>query len=269
MASKLSVPYVGQVGEGANLHGNDCGPASAAMVIKYSGADCPTVDKLFDEVQPAGDAYTSFGDLSKLLDARGIDVDYGQGVSNGDLYEYLTRGMPLIALIRYGALATIRPNKFTGSHFVVVIGIDLDTVYIHDPLNTPTSGEGVAVPLAMWEDAWGTLAEGNPQRSLLVPSKLESPNPLHDPGGNTSGAGGGQKTVYPRDKNGCNVRSVPGDATEKTKLYAVPFDPTYTKATSRMVVYETRVLDRSYDRNWGRIHPSQQWWVCLDYTVTI
>ncbi|BCY18698.1 hypothetical protein hrd7_25470 [Leptolinea sp. HRD-7] len=254
MTHKLSVPYVGQVGDGANGHGNDCGPASAAMVITFAGAVCPTVDKLFDEVQPAGDAYTSFGDLSKLLDARGIDVDYDQGVSNGKLYEYLTRGMPLIALIRYGALARIRPNLFTGSHFVVVIGIDLDTVYINDPLNTPTSGEGIAVPLEMWEDAWGTLADGNPQRSLLIPSMQAAASTV--------------RVVYPRDKNGCNVRSVPGDATEKTKLYAVPFDPMYTKSTSRMQVYEVKVLDRSFDRNWGRIHPSQQWWVCLDYTVT-
>ena len=255
MTLKLSVPYVGQVGDGANGHGNDCGPASAAMVIKFAGADCPTVDELFDEVQPAGDAYTSFGDLAKLQDARGIDVDYAQGVSNGELYEFLTRGMPLIALIRYGALASIRPNKFTGSHFVVVIGIDLDTVYIHDPLNTPTSGEGIVVPLAMWEDAWGNPADGNPQRSLLIPSKPSASVAV--------------RVIFPKDKNGCNVRSVPGDATDKTKLYAVQFDPTFTKSTSRMQVYEAKVLDRSYDRNWGRIHPSQQWWVCLDYTITI
>lgn len=254
MTSKLSVPYVGQVGDGANEHGNDCGPSAAAMVIRFAGRDCPSVDALFNEVYPSGDGYTSFGDLAKLLDNRGIEVDYDQEVTIGEMYEYLVKGMPVIALIRYGALSSIRPNNFTGSHFVVVIGLDLDSVFIHDPLNTPTSGEGIALPLELWMDAWGTLGEGNPQRSLLVPSKPADGNAV-------------LRVVYPRDWNGCNVRSVPGDATEKTRLFGVAFDGTYQKTTSRMVVYEVKVLDRSYDRNWGRIHPTQEWWVCLDYTV--
>lgn len=254
MTAYWKVPYVGQVGEGANEHGNDCGPTSVAMVLKFFGIDVPTVDKLFNEVQPSGDGYTSFGDLCKLLSARGVDVDYDAGISNGQLYEYLTKGAPVIALIRYGALSAIRPNKFTGSHFVVVIGMDLDTVYIHDPLNTPTSGECVKVPLETWNSAWGTLGDGNPNRSLLIPTMSEQPPEV-------------LRVVFPRDANGCNVRSVAGGTGESTRLYGIPFDATYTKTTSRMQVYEFKTLDRSYDRNWGRIHPTLQWWVCLDYTV--
>lgn len=253
MTTHWNVPYVGQVGDGANEHGNDCGPASVAMILKYANAICPTVDALFNEVKPSGDGYTSFGDLCKLLDARGIEADYDAGVSNSKLYEYLIKGMPVIALIRYDGLEAIRPNKFNGSHFVVVTGIDLDTVYINDPLNTPTAGETVAVPFSMWDEAWGTLGEGNPQRSLIIPSKAKvGPGIL--------------RIVYPRDWNGCNIRSVPGDTTQRTRLFGVPYDGTFTKTTSRMSVYEIRVLDQATDRNWGRIHPTQQWWVCLDYT---
>ena len=252
MTATLPVPYVGQVGSGADEHGNDCGPASAAMILKFAEEACPTVDALFNEVQPGGDVYTSFGDLCKILDARGIDVDYAAGVGMGELYEYLTRGMPLIALIHYDSLESIRPNKFDGSHFVVVIGIDLDSVYINDPLNTPTTGECVRVPLETWKNAWSTVGDGNPQQCLLIPSKSEAaPDVL--------------RVVYPKDWNGCNVRKAPGD--QSVRLYGVPYDGTFAKATSRMQVYEIRELEQGFNRNWGRIHPTEQWWVCLDYTV--
>jgi len=254
MIAYWNVPYVGQVGTGANEHYNDCGPTSAAMVIKFYGANFTTIDVLFNEVQPSGDSYTSFGDICKLWDARGIDADYAQEVSLGELYEYLVKGAPVVALIRYGALESIRPNTFKGSHFVVVIGMDLQNVYIHDPLNTPTTGECVPVPINLWNSCWSTLGDLNPQRSILIPSRGETPPEV-------------LRVVYPKDYNGCNIRSVAGGTGASTKLFAVPYDSTFTKTTSRMQVYEIKILDRTYDKNWGRIHATQNWWVCLDYTV--
>jgi hypothetical protein len=249
-----NVPYIGQVGSGANEHYNDCGPTSAGMVIKFYGANFTSIDALFNEVQPSGDSYTSFGDICKLWDARGIDADYAQEVTLGELYEYLVKGAPVVALIHYGALESVRPNSFKGSHFVVVIGMDLQNVYIHDPLNNVSTGERVPVPINLWISCWSTLGDLNPQRSILIPSMGETPPEV-------------LRTVYPRDYNGCNVRSVAGGTGASTKLFAVPYDATFTKTTSRMQVYEIKILDRTYDRNWGRIHPTQNWWVCLDYTV--
>ncbi len=242
MTSILNVPYVGQVGVGANEHGNDCGPTSAAMVIGYFGLTVPTVDSLFNEVVPSGDYYTSFGDISRLLDNRGISPNYDANVSTKDLFWILAGGVPAIALIRYGALSTIRPNKFAGSHFIVVIGMDLDTVYINDPLNTPTTGEHVAVPMAMFETAWSTVGDGNPQRSLIYPNKklgvvIETP-PI--------------KTVYPRDSNGCNVRKIPGDLSDSNKLRAIKYG-------TAMNIY----IERD---GWGKISSTKEEWVCMEYT---
>jgi len=249
-----NVPYVGQVGPGADEHGNDCGPACAAMVMKFFGVDTPPVDALFNEVQPSGDSYTSFGDICKLWDARGIDADYAQEVGLGELYEYLIKGAPVVALIRYGALESIRPNTFKGSHFVVVIGMDLQNVYIHDPLNNVSTGECVPVPINLWISCWSTLGDLNPQRSILIPSMGETlPEVL--------------RVVYPKDKDGCNVQPTAGMAGISKRLFGIPYDSTFTKTTSRMQVYEIKILDRTYDRNWGRIHATQNWWVCLDYTV--
>lgn len=248
------VPYIPQVGIGADGQHNDCGAASDAMLIQFFKVPCPTVDELYKEVSPNGDYYLSYGNLFKLLDTRGIDADYDVLVSNGELYEYLTRGAPVIALIHYGSLSTIRPNSFKGAHFVVVIGMDMKYVYIHDPLNNISSGECVQIPIALWNDAWQTTDGDNPQRSCLIPNKTISPVVL--------------KIVYPSEKDGCSIRSVPG-VTSSGRLYYVAYDSTFTKVSSRMLIYEIREVARNgVLENWGRIHPSEEKWVCLTYTYT-
>ena len=238
MTAFWNVPYIGQVGSGANEHGNDCGASSAAMVIQFCGVQPPTIDTLFNEANPNGDAYLSVGDLLGMLSRRGINADWDANITNVELFRILSTGVPVIALIRYGALETIRPNKFTGSHFVVVIGMDLDTVYIHDPLNTPTSGECVPVPVKLWDTAWSSVGDQNPQRSAIIPAKTLTSIPVTT-----------TKTVYPRDKDGCNVRNAPNG---HYVLYAIPYG-------QRMTVYEE-------NNGWGRIHKSRQEWICLEYT---
>jgi hypothetical protein len=246
MTSLLSVPYIGQVGFGSDEHGNDCGAASAAMLIKFAGVNCPIVDVLYNEVRLSGNNYLSIGDLMALLSHRNIKSEWFANTATKDLFWVLVQGTPVIALIRYGALETIRPNTFKGSHFIVVVGMDLDTVYIHDPLNTPTTGERIALPMAMFEAAWSTVGDDNPQRSMIVPAKgaaipVIAPAIL--------------RVVYPKDKDGCNVRSVPGDTSDKTKLRAIPFG---TSSASKMNIYFER-------DGWGKIHPTKEEWVSLAY----
>lgn len=244
MSAFLNVPYTGQVGNGADIHGNDCGPASVADVIKYYGIACPTVDALFDEVQPSGDKYTWYADLTILLSKRGLVPDYKVGVSTCDLFWILaSKRVPVIVLVRYGLLESVRPNTFKGSHFMVVIGMDIDDVYVNDPLNKPTSGACVKIPIALFEAAWSSLGEDNPQRSCLIPPVkagvvIETP-PI--------------KLVKPRDPNGCNVRRVPGDLSEANKVGAIP-------RGNKISIY----LERD---GWGKISASEEKWVCMEYTV--
>ena len=251
MTSSWSVPYSGQVGTNANEHYNDCGPACVSMILKWGGITPPSIDNLFNEVQPSGDGYTSFGDLMRLLDRHGVDSDYDALVPIDDLFWILTTGVPVIALVLYGDLETIRPNSFKGNHFVVVRGMDLDTVYINDPLNTPTTGENIDVPMAMFEKAWSNAIDC--ARTVIVPVKPVCVPEII-------------KTVYPRDKNGCSVRDIPGITTTKA-LYYVAYDPTFNSISSRMDVYEIRQVTRNgVLEDWGRIHSTAQRWVCLTFT---
>ena len=237
MAYILNIPYVGQVGTGSNEHGNDCGATCVAMVLQSMGISTPNVDDLFNKAKPTGDSYLNIADLLIILGSYGISADFETGISNKDLWSLLSSGIAPIALIRYGGLSSIRPNKFTGSHFVVVVGIDLDTVYIHDPLNCPTQGKNIAIPLSVWGEAWSTVGDDNPQRSLLIPIKTKNVTPA--------------KYVSPVAIDGINVRSKAGDLTDKTKLFALPYG-------TRIPIYFER-------DGWGKISATNEQWISLAY----
>lgn len=240
MSFLLKVPYFGQVGTGSDAFSNDCGATCVKMVLEYAGISTPNVDYLFAEINPKNDKYLSINDLLHLLGSRNLQTAYKEGVSNKDLWEILSNGTAPIALIRYGALASIRPNRFTGSHYVVVVGMDLDTVYIHDPLNTPTTGKNIAVPLALWDSCFSTVGDNNPQRALIIQSGNSSKSKII-------------RYVTPKDTNGINVRSIVGDTSNKTRLYAIPYG-------QRIPIY----LEKD---DWGKISSTSEQWVCLSYTV--
>lgn len=168
MTSILSVPYIGQVGPGANEHGNDCGAAELQGVFTYAGKPAASVDALYNEIFPSGDAYLSVAGLMQASFKRSIDCDWDAPISTDRLVALVKAGNPVIALIKYGDLAKIRPNPFKGSHFVTVIDGDDKTVTIHDPLNSPTSGANIKVPRAMWDDCWTGLDDQNPDRGGII-----------------------------------------------------------------------------------------------------
>jgi len=211
------------------------------MILQSRHISTPTVDTLYNTVRPNGDGYLYIADLLKLMARYGVKSDYDAGYKAKDLWEVLSQGIAPIALIRYGALSDIRPNKFTGSHFVVVIGMDIDTVYIHDPLNTPTPGCAIPIPLSIWQSAWSTLGDDNPQCSLIVPNYGTKVQVL--------------RYVTPATSDGINVRCVAGDISIKTKLYAIPYG-------ARIPIY--------YERDgWGKIDPIIEQWISLEYTINL
>jgi hypothetical protein len=180
----MNIPYVGQVGQGANEHGSDCGAACACMVIAYAGKPYTTVDAMYNEAKPSGDGYLWISDIMQMLFRRSIDCDYDAPITTDRLVALVRAGNPVIALIDYDELEAIRPNSFNGSHFVVVYDGDDKDIYIHDPLNSPTSGANTKVSRAMWDKAWTNLDDQNPNRgAIIVNLQMVSPAepPLSEP----------------------------------------------------------------------------------------
>jgi hypothetical protein len=172
----MNIPYIGQVGIGANEHGSDCGAACACMVVAYAGKPYTTVDAMYNEAKPSSNGYLWVSDVMQMLFKRGIDCDWEAPITTDRLVALVKAGNPVIALIDYDELEAIRPNKFDGSHFVVVVDGDDKNIIINDPLNTPSSGANVKVPRAMWDKAWTNLDDQNPNRGgIIVNLQMVSP----------------------------------------------------------------------------------------------
>lgn len=167
--NNLPVPYISQITPGALIHNNDCGAACALMVARtYNQAKDKTVDQIYDRIAPAGDIPLSASGLQAALGYYGVKSLWMAGVHIHDMYDVLADWKPIIALIHYDPLvkAELTEKKsFRGAHFVVVTGMDIKSICIHDPYTTE-SGENLDVPIVVFEQAWSQCnLDGNPDHA--------------------------------------------------------------------------------------------------------
>ena len=147
-----NIPFVSQVGTGANQHRNDCGPACALMVAQAHGKLLEmNVDQAYDLVAPAGDQYTSWGQLQQILRVANIDTEVQHDLGIGDLFEHLVARRTPICLVSYKVIKRYSryPSSYTGAHFVVLVDMSPRLVTIHDPLTTPN----LQLPIEAWLEA--------------------------------------------------------------------------------------------------------------------
>ena len=154
--SLLDVPWVSQIGVGAGKFNNDCGAACVAMLIRaYTGKEI-TVDECYEQTGQTIDAYLSFRQLEKVLEASGIAATYHRLCTQNFLTGMLLSQRPLIVLFNYGVFRKYVEtwSAFAGMHFAVVAGLDTKHVFILDPLNPTDVAQPVRLPLAEWEKIW-------------------------------------------------------------------------------------------------------------------
>ncbi len=173
----LPVPYVSQLGTGADLHSNDCGAASAVMLLRAYQKVVLTPNDFYTQFNISGDPYLSVTQLQRALNTMGLLNEFHSGLSIQDLFSLMASGKPAIVLIRYKVLyeAGLTEKTFQGPHFAVVVGLDPKYIYIHDPLYTdPAVGEAHQYPIDIFWKAWKEVALDpsfpNPERSAIVPA---------------------------------------------------------------------------------------------------
>jgi hypothetical protein len=208
----LSVPYVSQIMPGALIHNNDCGAASALMVLRaYNLGKDLAVDQVYDLISPTGDVPLSAGGLQTLLANRLVKNTWMAGVHIHDMYDILAARRPIIALIHYAPLVKAgltEKTGFLGAHFVVVIGMDITSICIHDPYSTGL-GESIEVPIAVFEQAWAECPlDGNPDHAgiFMTLSIQDLTTPIPQPGEIKFTFGVNNGVLI----NGINVRGGPG-----------------------------------------------------------
>ncbi len=173
----LPVPYVSQLGTGAELHHNDCGAASAIMLLKAYFNLQITPDEFYTKFGIPGDPFLSVVQLRNALGSIGLLTDFRASLTVQDLFAALAAGKPPIVLLRYKILeqAGLTEQKFDGPHFAVVVGMDIKSIYVHDPLFTKQEdGNAHAYPLDIFWNAWKDTVNDTqypgPERGAIIPT---------------------------------------------------------------------------------------------------
>ncbi|HKJ40237.1 MAG TPA: C39 family peptidase, partial [Anaerolineales bacterium] len=242
--SLLTVPYISQLGAGAESRQNDSGAAAAAMTLAaYNGAFI-TPDQFYEKFNIPGDPYLTPDQIRDALGSEGIATLFQSELTLKDLFDHLVAGIPCIVPVNYSVLheAGLTENISAGPHFLVMVGMDLKYVYVHDPLFTdPQDGDAHAYPLDNFQQAWTdtTRISGYtviPQRSAIVPS---APIGVH-----------AIKRVRITISR-LNIRKGPG--------------LNHAVVGTALLQEEYNIL--SEDSGWGEIAPGQ--WIFLTYAETI
>jgi hypothetical protein len=172
--SLLPIPFVSQMGPGADAHRNDCGAACAVMLLKAYLGKRMTPDEFYTKNGLQGDSLVSVAQIIDGMSRQGLLSESRPGLALANLFTYLAMGKPLIALLRYKTL------KDAGLNFVVVIGIDSKYVYVNDPLfEDPIDGEARPYPFDLFWTAWKDIANDPKypavERLAIIPSSVIGP----------------------------------------------------------------------------------------------
>lgn len=174
----LKVPYYPQIGLGANWGRNDCGPACIRMLVGWnerrSGHTDPadlTVDKLYQAVGATG--FTGWNHLIPLAARYRLTLQLTTRATIDNIKREIDAGRPVMPLVLYG-MFTQRMDRYSGGHYVVVVGYTSDSIIMHDPLwygIRAAEGESRHIPTHEFEAALSTTPNPyfrNPYQALIV-----------------------------------------------------------------------------------------------------
>lgn len=169
----LPVPYISQLGQGADKYSNDCGAAAGAMLIQaYSGKSI-SPNKFFEETGQSSDRYLSASQIMRVLRKYDIPCTWQVNLGLNDLFTHLRKNRPLIVLINYKTLQDVikTQSSFSGPHFSPVVGVNIRGVYIHDPLWSNKKGKALAIPIDTFVESWrSTPHNSGVSFGAIVPS---------------------------------------------------------------------------------------------------
>ena len=167
-ASILPVPYISQLGAGSDQF-IDTGAATGAMLLQAYTDLTITPAEFYKQTGQVGDVPLSFAQISNTVSAKGLPVELRSGLKLADLCYILFSGRPVIALVDHTILqaAGLTREKFDGPHFLVVLGMDVEQAFVHDPLRKDSSGQAQGITWLIFYQGWTQPQDY--ERAILVP----------------------------------------------------------------------------------------------------
>ena len=119
---KLEVPYFKQE------KSTTCGPACIRMILEYNGIRLS--EKGLEDIFETSWLGNTCEELASGVEKLGFLSEVVENFTMETLKETLNRGIPIIALldpaVLYGGLQGF-------GHFVIIIGLEQNVIYYHDP----------------------------------------------------------------------------------------------------------------------------------------
>ena len=165
----LPVPYLSEMGQATGTAPNDSGAAAGVTLVRaYTGQAIRPGD-FYNQAGQGGNSPLSFTQILNAMSMNGVPVELRSNLKFTDLSLILFSGRPVIVPLRLAVLekAGLSLENFDGPYYMVVVGMDVKQVFIHDPLRADPSGSAQGVPWQIFYQAW-TQARGY-ERAVLVP----------------------------------------------------------------------------------------------------
>ena len=102
--SLLNVPYVSQLGTGADQHVSDSGAACGSMLVQAYTSKVLSTDAFFNQTGQTRDTSLTLAQISSTLRNNGVAVEQRSGLKVADLILTISSARPAILLIKQGVL---------------------------------------------------------------------------------------------------------------------------------------------------------------------
>jgi hypothetical protein len=165
----LPVPYMAQMGTGADKFKNDSGAAAGVMLVRAYTDKTPTVDEFFAKAGQTTDKALTLAQIVAGLTAYGVTAEQRASLKLADLALILSTGRPVIVLVKYSVLsaAGLTPETDDSLHCLVAVGLDVKQVYVHDPLRQDESGQGQGISWLTLYQSWSQVP--GYERAAIIP----------------------------------------------------------------------------------------------------
>jgi murein DD-endopeptidase MepM/ murein hydrolase activator NlpD len=150
LMKQLVVPYVSQLGQGANYGEGDSGTACVTALIRALTGQSISVDDVGKAAGlPAG--YTATHIINTLIPMAknyGINLKYHSGITAAKIRDELDNNRTVLLLLHYSQLPKRRRLTFQGAHCITVHGYNKDYFFYDDP-DWSSGSDGENIPIAV------------------------------------------------------------------------------------------------------------------------